>query len=103
MEQQLPSKLGEPYLRLISSSASFIGLLEIWMIPWKGVYSSSIIKIAPAAASAQTDSAVMTLRSKAENGGLVDRFSTLENDRSSAGGSEPKDGPSNESTAAWAG
>jgi hypothetical protein len=48
---------GRPYLRLISSRASFIGLLDIWMIPRKGTFSSSVISIAPATASAQRNSA----------------------------------------------
>ncbi len=44
-------------MRLISSRASFIGLLDIWMIPRKGTFSSSVISIAPATASAQRNSA----------------------------------------------
>jgi hypothetical protein len=47
-------------LRLISSSGYFIGLLEIRMIPRKCVVSASAMWMAPAAARAQRNNAVVT-------------------------------------------
>jgi hypothetical protein len=49
------------YLRLISSRASFIGLLEIRISPRKGAFRSSVISIAPAAASAHRKNAVIAV------------------------------------------
>jgi hypothetical protein len=49
-------------LRLIWTRASFIGLLDIRMIPRKGVFSSCVISIAPATAQRNRARIAVALR-----------------------------------------